>query len=590
MKLDTKFSKSRSENERLLEEEKARKLAARSKIDNVRYGDDGYMIEEPEPEPVRQPIREVRMEMPEQKPVRKPAKKPVKTKRTVGSGFLWFVLLIATIAFVVSFWQLPMFTTKIRMMVAGAAGVLLLVTGAVTSILSPHNLFQKTVNVLLSIAMVIAAVFLPYVEGRISAVLDELTGNKVRISMYALTTEYKQAHAPKYEQTINIPDEEVKVNLKDYMYAVYGSFTAIDRENQEYALNEMAEIFGEETPYRYDYPSARQAVEALYNNEVDIVLMSDSFVSMIEETEGYETFSQDTQILYTFTRTIETELLIKKDASLTSRPYTIFFGGNDEEGELSISGRTDVDMVVSVNPQSGQISVINVPRDAFIPNPYYYGEYDKLTHLGIYGLDNTLKGLGKYLDVKIDYYVLVNFTTFMKIIEALGGIDIENPYAFDYTWDDYSYPEGKIHLDGQAALYYVRERYNLPDGDFGRSMHQQIVFKAIIKKLTSPALVTNFNSLLSALEGTFLTDLSSNSFYTLCQKQLEEGTDWNIVNYHIEGAFGDEITASDPYNELSVVYPYPNQTEFVKDVIDRVYAGEILEQEDMPDGYFSYGD
>ena len=603
MQLDPKFSRSRTENERIA----SKKII--KKKDKYIYGEDGYAIGEytddgeafyydgqpaekkkpvhketpaAEKQKVKQPAKKQQV----RQQTKQPEKKPVQKKKShIGSGFLWVVLLVAAAAFAWTIWNLPMFSTKVKLIACGVLGGILLITGAATSIFSPLNLFQKFVNTLLAVCMALAAVLLPKYTDKVTELMDQVTGDHVRICLYALTEEYKTAHASDFKNTIEVPEPGKSIRLAEYTDAVYGTFTAIDRTNQEYAISEIEDIFNREIPYCKDYNSARQCADALYNNEVDIMIMSESYASFIEEVEGYETFTQDTQVIYTFSRKIDSDILVKTDANLTQEPYTIFFGGNDEEGELSIEGRTDVDMLVSVNPQTGQIAIINMPRDSFIPNPAYNGREDKLTHLGVYGLDNTLEGLGDYLDVDIDYYVLVNFTTFKKIIEALGGVDVDNPYAFDYTWDDYSYPEGKIHLDGQAALYYVRERYNLPDGDFGRSMHQQLVMKAIINKLISPALLTNFNGLMEALDGTFLTNLSSSSLYGLCQKQLDDLTSWNIVNYHVTGDFGMEYTASDPYNQLSVVYPYENQVEFVQDVIDAVYNGEILEQEEMPDGY-----
>ena len=186
----------------------------------------------------------------------------------------------------------------------------------------------------------------------------------------------------------------------------------------------------------------------------------------------------------------------------------------------------------------------------------------------------------------ISHYVLVNFTTFRTIIDAIGGVDVDNPYAFGF-FDDSSiwFEQGNIHLDGDNALYYVRERYTLPDGDFGRTMHQQIVMKAIIAKLTSSAVITKFDSLLTALKGTFLTNISDSAIYSLCQMQLDQNISWNVVNYHILGTTGTSVCASSGSTPLSVVMPYSNQVSFVSSEIDKVEAGETITQQDLPDGY-----
>jgi hypothetical protein len=135
---------------------------------------------------------------------------------------------------------------------------------------------------------------------------------------------------------------------------------------------------------------------------------------------------------------------------------------------------------------------------------------------------------------------------------------------------------------------FVRERYSLPDGDFGRNYHQQQVMHAIIDKVTSPEVIVHVDALLDALEGTFLTNLTSESIYALCRKQLEEGIDWNIVSYHVVGLTDFAECASAPGMELSVVFPYPNQVEFVSEVMSDIINGETVVQEELPEG--SYDD
>ena len=293
----------------------------------------------------------------------------------------------------------------------------------------------------------------------------------------------------------------------------------------------------------------------------------------------------DTVILDSFEREIESTFSFTDSSDLSGKPFIIFFGGNDQTGSLSLQGRTDVDMVVAVNPDTGQIAIINLPRDSFIPNPDYGGAYDKLTHLGITGLDNTLDGISNILNERVENYVLVNFDTFQTIIDSLGGITIENPYAFTAIDGQY-FAEGTISLNSVQALMYVRERYNLPGGDFDRNMHQQIVMQGIIDKITSPEGIIHFNDILDNVKDCILTNVSSRSIYSLVSKQLDEDIDWNIVKYHVEGEMGMEECASAPGQLLSVVYPYDSQIQFVNGVIDDVFAGEIMTQQQLPEGSF----
>ena len=180
---------------------------------------------------------------------------------------------------------------------------------------------------------------------------------------------------------------------------------------------------------------------------------------------------------------------------------------------------------------------------------------------------------------------MINFRTFREIINALGGVYVYNEYEFT-ALDGQYYPEGWIRLVGEYALMFVRERYSLYDGDFGRNHHQQQVMQAIIEKITSPEVIVHIDSILEALNGTFLTNLSSDAIYAFCRKQLGENIDWNIVSYHVLGDIGYAECASSPGMELSVVYPYDNQVEFVSQVMKDVISGETVEQQELPYGEY----
>ncbi len=521
------------------------------------------------------------------KPLKK--RKLKKRKRTLSSQFYWLLLCIASAATFLVLYNTPIFPRKWAFLVLGFLVLLLILTGIFTSIFLPRNRFQKFVNCTLAVCLGIISAITPLYINKITDLFESALGNKVRINLYVLTEDYKAQYGDKYQNTIPLPQEESNgvyknVNIQDYANAVYGTTIATDTLNQEYAVKKLNELTGTQIQ-TIDKASLSEAVEALYDNRIDILIMSEALASTIEDIPGYENFEADTRILYSIDRVIESSADSVK-INMTNKPFTIFFGGNDTTGELSLQGRTDVDMTVTVNPNTHQILIANLPRDSWIPNPYYNGTRDKLTHLGLVGLDNTISEISDIYSVDIENYVLVNFDTFMAIIRALGGITIDNPYGFTAI-NGMVFPEGTMDLNEDYALMYVRERENLPDGDFGRNMHQQIVMKAIINKLVSKEIITKFNALLNEIDGQFLTNISADSFYALAQKQLDEGIDWNIVNYHITGTTGMEICASAPGQRLSVVYPYDNQITFVKDEIQKVIQGEIITQEELPDGQFS---
>lgn len=519
--------------------------------------------------------------------VKRKKKKKKKRKRRLSSQFYWMLLVISAIATFLVLFNAPMFPKKWSFLVLFLLAGILLLTGIFTAVFSPRNRIQKFINCTLALCLGFVSVLTPYYINKITELFESALGDKVRINLYVLTDEYKSQYPDTFRNVITLPEMDSNGNFKnvdmqDYADAVYGTTIETDASNQQYALKQLKQLCGKQVQ-TIDKNTLSDAVQAFYDNHTDILIMSEALAGTISDMQGFENFETDTKILYSFDRPIDASASDTVAVDMTRKPFTIFFGGNDTTGSLSLQGRTDVNMTVTVNPNTHQIIISNLPRDSWVKNPYYNDKRDKLTHLGLVGIDNTLKGLGNIYGIEIPNYMIVNFDTFMVIIQALKGVTIDNPYAFTAIDGQY-FPEGTIGLDGAGALMYVRERQNLPDGDFGRNMHQQIVMRAIIEKLCSPDIMMQINSIIDGMNGMFLTNISMNSIWALINKQLDEGIEWNIVNYHVGGETGMEICASATGQYLSVVYPYDNQIEFVRNEIQKVMDGETITQEELPEG------
>lgn len=520
-------------------------------------------------------------------PVKRKKKKKKKRKRRLSSQFYWMLLVISAIATFLVLFNAPMFPRKWSFLVLFLLAGVLLLTGIFTAVFSPRNRIQKFINCTLALCLGFVSVLTPYYINKITELFESALGDKVRINLYVLTDEYKSQYPDTFRNVITLPEMDSNGNFKnvdmqDYADAVYGTTIETDTTNQQYALKQLKQLCGKQVQ-TIDKNALSDAVQAFYDNHTDILIMSEALAGTISDMQGFENFETDTKILYSFDRPIDASASDTVAVDMTTKPFTIFFGGNDTTGALSLQGRTDVNMTVTVNPNTHQILISNLPRDSWVKNPCYNDKRDKLTHLGLVGIDNTLKGLGDIYGIEIPNYVIVNFDTFMVIIQALKGVTIDNPYAFTAIDGQY-FPKGTIGLDGAGALMYVRERQNLPDGDFGRNMHQQIVMRAMIEKLCSPDIMMQINSIIDGMNGMFLTNISMNSIWALVNKQLDEGIEWNIVNYHVGGETGMEICASATGQYLSVVYPYDNQIEFVRNEIQKVMDGETITQEELPEG------
>ena len=137
--------------------------------------------------------------------------------------------------------------------------------------------------------------------------------------------------------------------------------------------------------------------------------------------------------------------------------------------------------------------------------------------------------------IDLNYYVRLNFTSFLKLIDLLGGIDIENDQEFTSLHGNYHFPVGKVHLNSDQALGFVRERYSLNGGDNDRGKNQEKVIAAVIKKLTSTDALKNYNAILSGLQDSVQTDMSLETMMNLINTQLESGGSYNVTSQALTG-------------------------------------------------------
>ena len=155
-------------------------------------------------------------------------------------------------------------------------------------------------------------------------------------------------------------------------------------------------------------------------------------------------------------------------------------------------------------------------------------QYDKLTHAGIYGVDASIHTLENLYDIKIDYYARLNFTSFTKIIDIIGGVDVYNDQSFVSHIGNYKFEPGMLHLDSAHALAFVRERYSLTDGDNDRGKNQEKVITAIIKKLSTKEALSNYNSIIKELTESIQTNMPLETAMGLANEQLSAGKDYIV--------------------------------------------------------------
>ena len=385
--------------------------------------------------------------------------------------------------------------------------------------------------------------------------LDDMTTDTVNAKTYAVVVK-KDSNYLKLEdaqyRTLLYYDNELTQNKP-----------ATDK------LNEVTTIVCEKTD------DAHELANKLLKSEVDAILIEDSYYAIIEE--DVEDFKEQVREIYTFTLedTIQT---IAKEVSVTDEPFVIYISGIDSYGKISSVARSDVNMLAVINPKTRNVLLVNTPRDYYVKLNGTSGYRDKLTHAGIYGIDMSVKTMENLYDVDINYYVRVNFTSLIKIIDAIGGINVYSEYDFTSRIGKYKFKKGYNQINGEQALGFARERYSFAEGDRMRGQNQQAVIDAMIKKVcSSKTILTKFDALLDSLKGSFQTNMEYTKIIDLVRMQIAEGGEWNISSLSVDGAGSMERTYSMGKRLLSVLIPYAGSVNKAKSMIKSILDGQVLE-------------
>ena len=182
------------------------------------------------------------------------------------------------------------------------------------------------------------------------------------------------------------------------------------------------------------------------------------------------------------------------------------------------------------------------------------------------------------------YYVRVNFTGLIDIVDALGGIEVDSQYTFNTTYQQYisggafrsyHFDKGINKINGEQALAFCRERYNLPGGDNQRGKHQMMVIKAIVDKAASSQILSSYDELLKAVEGCFITNMPYEDMSALVKMQLKDMTGWNITSYAVTGSGDMQVCATMPGMKLWVMQPNQKSVDTAKALVQQVMNGEV---------------
>ncbi len=364
----------------------------------------------------------------------------------------------------------------------------------------------------------------------------------------------------------------------------FGVLAHSDKKNTTALLDAVKDGLGDlrSTPYN----NVTNLVDALYDNEVDAIMLNAGYISMLEKTDGYADFSKQTRILYEFTTEHKVDT-IKSNSQITREPFVIYCSGSDaRDTDINTFSLSDVNIMAVVNPSTHQVLLLNTPRDYYIPlvSDPYTGQLDKLTHAGGFGTQESMKVLGNFYGMDVKYFMRINFTGLIDIVDALGGIDVISPCEFTArdigVFDngdqrDYHFNDGLNHLNGHEAMAFCRERDSFLDGDNQRGKNQMTVISAIVDKASSPDILTKYNNLLKAVEGCFTTNMPYEDISALVRMQLSNMAEWNITSYAVWGYDDFQPCASVGNEELYVMRPDEESVELARELVQQVMSGKV---------------
>lgn len=366
-------------------------------------------------------------------------------------------------------------------------------------------------------------------------------------------------------------DLEKLKQLKEKDIGIFNEEDDKGLEKAKKELNKKVKVaFKEEEDLEHLY-------QDFIDEEIEAILVEDAEKKMLEEE--YEKFNTIYRVLDTFSVDVEMKDKLVKEVDISKKSFNLFISGIDSYGKITSVSRSDVNMVVSVNPNTHQILFTSIPRDYYVKLHGINTTYkDKLTHAGIHGIDMSVKTVEDLLETDINYYAKVNFTSLIDIVNELGGIDVYLDEAFHayYVEDevvDYYFKKGNNHLNGKQALAFCRERKSLASGDVARTYHQQLVLEGILNKVLSKNIITKYTNLLNSLEGKFVTNIGTKNITKLVKEQIKEGKGWSIDKNTLTGTGAYDYTYAYKKTKAYVMVPDEDSLNEAKDKIKTILEG-----------------
>lgn len=420
---------------------------------------------------------------------------------------------------------------------------------------SIKSIIGRATSLILSVLMIVLTCFITKGADFINNITKTSTNSNV-ISVYALNDN-------NIDSIEDLTGKRAGMENNVSAYNMYDVFSELEENTGSHLEKSLYE----------DYMTL---TDALYDNKIDYIVVDQSYKDSIKEK--YKDFDEDVKLVYEFETDAKT---ITSTVKVTKESFIVYLTGIDTYGTVSTISRSDVNLLACVNPVENQILIVSIPRDVKI-NLHHNGKMDKITHSSIYGVNETINTIEDFLDVDVNYYAKTNFDGIVNIIDALGGVTVESDYEFTTLHGNYSIKKGTNNLNGDQALCFVRERYALPNGDYDRGRNQQKLLKALLDKTMSPAIIKNYDQILTSVEGSFETSLSVDDIKSLINMQLDNMEGWEIMSVQVSGSPEYTYETFSLKGQRSyITVPNQEKLEKIKELINQIQNGEKIDQKNI---------
>ena len=427
--------------------------------------------------------------------------------------------------------------TTLRVIALSVLGVLLLlyIIGNLLLLMSKKN---KTVIFLSFIALLIAAVSL----------IGSLTINKV----YGILDSMSKDKILYTTNMILLNDKEFS-NTDDFKVGILNNETDVEGNilPKEYIKKEKLKVNVSE------YDSNFELLEKLYGGELDAIFITSNYIIKFEGYDAYKNIENEVKVQFTYSKEMKNQDYIENPGTV-DKPFTVLIMGVDSTSDVLNANQAfngDTLMLMSFNPNTLNATVFSIPRDTYVPIACLKGESSKINSSAAYGSTCVINTIENLVDIKIDYYVKINFKGVVDLVNALDGIDITVPEKINFCEQNSKRskkPEdlqciksGFQHMDGEQALAFARHRHTLPAGDFQRVQHQQLVVEAIANSAKNLKNVDAFFKVLDSISANIDTNMSTNqmmNLYNVGKSMIFSGNSGSMINIQKTYLTGYDLT------------------------------------------------